>query len=113
MCPLWFAYSSVITYSRPHPRPPSGRLEMTNPPSSPPSGDQPLPMVVPVPQIIQVQPMQPEHASGVAVASMVLGIIGLAGGCCTFGVPSIIAVILGHVGLRSTRKPGVGGRGMA
>ncbi len=46
--------------------------------------------------------------SGLAVASMVLGILWL------FWIGSILAVIFGHVSLSQTRKdPSIGGRGMA
>jgi hypothetical protein len=51
--------------------------------------------------------------SGVAVASMVLGILGVLGGWCMFGIPCILAVIFGHVSLPVTRDGRVGGRGMA
>jgi hypothetical protein len=44
---------------------------------------------------------------------MILGIVGLATVCCSFGVPSLIAVILGHVALREIRASGKGGHGMA
>ena len=46
--------------------------------------------------------------SGLAVASMVLGILWL------FWIGSILAVIFGHVSLSQTQKdPSIGGRGMA
>jgi hypothetical protein len=51
--------------------------------------------------------------SGLAVASLVLGVIGLVGGCCTFGIPSLLAVILGHVGLADTKRGVKEGNGMA
>jgi hypothetical protein len=51
--------------------------------------------------------------SGFAVAALVLGIIGLFLSWITFGIPSILAVIFGHVGVSRVRR-GVGdGRGMA
>ncbi len=50
----------------------------------------------------------PPRTSGAAVASLVLGILG----CIPF-VTSLLALILSVVGLRATRYPGVGGRGMA
>ncbi|GAA1656581.1 DUF4190 domain-containing protein [Actinoplanes couchii] len=59
----------------------------------------PMPMVVPT--------------SGLAVASMVLGIIGIFGGFCAFGVPCLIAVVLGHMALRETRNGHRAGHGMA
>jgi len=51
--------------------------------------------------------------SGVATASMVLGIIGLVFGWCMCGIPSLIAIILGHMGIAQTRDNRLGGRGMA
>jgi len=51
--------------------------------------------------------------SGAAVASMVLGIVGIVFGCYTFGVPNLLAVVLGHIGYAATRNAQVGGRGMA
>ncbi|MDT0532303.1 DUF4190 domain-containing protein [Micromonospora sp. DSM 115977] len=57
--------------------------------------------------------MQVPPASGVAVASMVLGILGVLGGWCLFGLPCLLAVILGHVGLHETRDNTKSGRGMA
>jgi hypothetical protein len=52
-------------------------------------------------------------ASGPAVASMVLGILGVLGGWCLFGLPCLLAVVLGHVGLHETRDNAKSGRGMA
>jgi hypothetical protein len=55
----------------------------------------------------------PPPASGTAIASMVLAIIGLLSGCCTFGIPSVLAIILGHVALSETRSGARSGHGMA
>jgi hypothetical protein len=57
--------------------------------------------------------VDPRRTSGMAVASMVLGIVGLATGCCSFGIFSIVAVVLGHVALKETRTNTVKGHGMA
>jgi hypothetical protein len=51
--------------------------------------------------------------SGLATASMVLGIIGLLVGWCSFGLPSFIAVFLGHAALKETKTGIRGGHGMA
>lgn len=51
--------------------------------------------------------------SGVATASLVLGILGILGGWCLFGLPCIAAVILGHLGMAATRDGRRGGRGQA
>jgi hypothetical protein len=54
------------------------------------------------------QPIQPPRTSGAAIASLILGILG----CIPF-LTGILAVILGAVGLSATKKPNVGGRGLA
>ncbi|MFD1938145.1 MULTISPECIES: DUF4190 domain-containing protein [Nonomuraea] len=51
--------------------------------------------------------------SGAAVASLIFGIFGLFGSWCLFGIPSIIAVILGHVATSQTRRGLRPGHGMA
>lgn len=73
-------------------------------PYSPPPGAYLPPHVV----VTQARP-----TSGTATASMVLGIIGVLGGWCLFGIPCILAVILGHIALPATKDGTVGGRGMA
>lgn len=62
----------------------------------------------PYPLIVQLPP-----TSGMAVASMVFGIIGLLGGWCVFGLPCLIAVLLGHAGMADTKGGQKQGRGMA
>ena len=47
-------------------------------------------------------PAVPQN-SGLCVGSMVFGILGLVFLCCDFGVFSLIAVILGHLGLAQAR----------
>jgi Domain of unknown function (DUF4190) len=51
--------------------------------------------------------------SGTAVASLVCGILGFLVGWCLLGVPSIIAVLCGHVALNETRDNRKSGKGMA
>lgn len=54
------------------------------------------------------QPPQPVGTNGLAIASLVLGILWL------YWIGSILAVIFGHVALRQVRRdPYQGGRGMA
>ncbi len=66
----------------------------------------PTPLMSPVP----VAPTQ----SGMAIASMVLGITGVLLSWCLFGIPSIVAVVLGHISMRETGPGGTRtGRGMA
>lgn len=57
-------------------------------------------------------PLAPKH-SGMASASMTLAIIGVFIGWCTFGAPSIIAVILGIAGYAETSNGRMTGRGQA
>lgn len=52
-------------------------------------------------------------ASGLAVASLVLGIFGILGGWCLCGIPCILAVILGHMATPATRRGDRSGHGMA
>ncbi len=89
-------------------------LPQSSVPYSPiPAQYSPVPHVpaayAPAPVVVVQQP----PASGLAVASMVLGIVGLVSGCCTFGIFSILAVILGHAGMAETRDGRKSGRGMA
>ncbi|SFE53044.1 protein of unknown function [Actinoplanes philippinensis] len=60
------------------------------------------------PPMIRVAP-----TSGWAAASLVLGLIGLFGGWCAIGIPCILAVVAGHIGLKETQDGSRGGRGMA
>ena len=73
---------------------------------------QPVMPVVPMPMVSMVA-MPTVQTSGISVASMVLGIVGVVFGWCMFGVPSLLAVIFGHVGLNDTRTNQRAGRGMA
>jgi hypothetical protein len=57
--------------------------------------------------------MQGAPTSGAAVASLVLGIVGVLGGWCMLGLPCLIAVVLGHVAMSETKSGGKSGRGMA
>jgi hypothetical protein len=76
-----------------------------------PYGVQPYPPAYPPPVlVVQVQPPQ---TSGLAVASLVLGILGVVSSCCSFGIFSILAIIFGHVGLVETRRGAKAGQGMA
>ena len=53
------------------------------------------------------QQVQPRRTDGLAVASMVLGIVWV------FWIGSILAVIFGHVARRRIAREGTAGRGMA
>jgi hypothetical protein len=52
-------------------------------------------------------------ASALAVWALVTGVTGLLAGWCLFGVPCLIAVILGHIALHETKDGEKTGRGMA
>jgi hypothetical protein len=52
-------------------------------------------------------------ASGAATASMILGIVGLVFGCFLCGIPSVLAIIFGHIGLNQTKNDVKSGRGQA
>jgi hypothetical protein len=60
-------------------------------------------------------PMQAPKTNGMAIASMVLGIVGLVLLCCygLGGLPGVIGAILGHVSMKQIRERGENGRGMA
>lgn len=64
--------------------------------------------------IIQVPSGSQGNSSGFAVASMVLGIVGLFVSWCALGIPSLLAVIFGHVALHwEIPTKGKSGKGMA
>ena len=50
----------------------------------------------------------PKKTSGAAIASLICGVLG-----CIPLITGLLAVILGFVGIRSTRNPNTSGRGMA
>lgn len=58
-------------------------------------------------------PFRVKPASGAATWALVLGIVGVLAGWCMFGLPSIAAIILGHIGERQTKDDRTTGRGMA
>lgn len=58
-----------------------------------------------------VQPQQP--TSGMAVASMVLGIVGVTVGWFLLGIPAFLAIIFGHIALTEIKKGAKSGKGMA
>jgi uncharacterized protein DUF4190 len=98
--------------------------------SYPPSPSQPPIVPGPQPEPYQAQPLQPDYllqpvyppqvviaagppSSGAATASLSFGTIGLVGGWWVLGIPCVIAVILGHVGLKQTRNHAMSRRGQA
>lgn len=86
------------------------------PPVSPPvpvpyAYAQPVVPIMPVVPMVATVPTIP--TSGLATASMVLGIVGLAFGWCLFAIPSVLAIIFGHLGMNDTKYNQRAGRGMA
>jgi hypothetical protein len=79
-------------------------------PSAPPSSPGPYGHMYPPPLVVAA-PSPP--TSGWATAALVIGILGALGGWCMLGIPCLVAVIAGHVGLNDTRDGTRGGRGMA
>lgn len=55
----------------------------------------------------------PVPTSGYATASLVLGIIGVLGGWCLFGLPCILAIACGHLATQETKKGQKAGHGSA
>lgn len=60
----------------------------------------------------QPPPPAAAPASGVAAAALVFGIIGLLSSWCLAGLPSIIAIVLGHVAARQTKSGVRSGHGV-
>jgi hypothetical protein len=79
------------------PRPVGAPPMAWGPAGYPPTG-YPQPVFVPV---------QTQQTNGLAIASLILGLLWLS------GLGSILAVILGHVALHQIRVRGEGGRGLA
>ncbi|MFE9206830.1 DUF4190 domain-containing protein [Micromonospora sp. NPDC007230] len=102
--------------SLPGPYPPVSAVRGPYPPVSPPGGAYPPVSAVPYPAfppVVRPVAVHPPLTSGIATASLVLGILGVLGGWCLFGLPCILAVILGHVAMRDTRDGTRSGHGMA
>lgn len=55
----------------------------------------------------------PKTTSGLAVTSMIMGILSMLGGCY-FIIPVILAVVFGHIAVTQCNKdPNLAGKGMA
>jgi hypothetical protein len=99
------------------PEPPRGRPY--DPYGLPPPVDPYLPdpshdaITLPQPEVAPQVVVVAAPTSGVAAASLVVGVFSLAGACCTFGLVSIVAIVLGHLGMRDTRDGAKSGRGLA
>ena len=69
----------------------------------------PLSVAAPATTSTVVSPPAPKESSGLAVAALVLGILGF-----FTGITSILAIIFGAIGISQTkRNSNLGGRGMA
>jgi hypothetical protein len=100
-------------------QPPQDPFQTPSAPGSPPpqfpaAGPYPpqpvyLPPVYHQQVVMAVQP----PTSGLAVTSLVMGIIGILGGWCLLGIPCVLAVICGHAGLAATNGNARSGRGLA
>jgi hypothetical protein len=82
------------------------------PPGQPPPAPLPAQYAPQQPQIIVV-PQQQTPSSTLATLSLIFGILGLVTACCSFGLPSAAAVVLGHFALHETKDGKKGGNGMA
>jgi hypothetical protein len=116
-----------MTYQPYDPIPPAQQYPAYDPaqPSGPPvssgpyyapvsgPGGLPVPYAQPLYQTPIVVTVTAPPASGAATASLVLGLIGILVGYCLFGIPCVLAVIFGHIGLVQTRGGEKSGRGMA
>ena len=60
-----------------------------------------------------VASMNVQRTNGMAVASLVLGILGLFTSFFLFGIGSILALIFGYIGRNKIRQTGENGSGMA
>ncbi|MBC9954265.1 DUF4190 domain-containing protein [Leucobacter sp. cx-42] len=80
-------------------------------PEIPPAAQQPTPPqpgYVPSAPYAPSAPMQP-RLNTMALISLILGIVGL----FVFGIPAVVAVVLGHIALSQIKKRGERGRGLA
>ncbi|GAA3773979.1 hypothetical protein GCM10022225_72060 [Plantactinospora mayteni] len=53
------------------------------------------------------------RTSAAATTSLIFAIFGVVGGCLICGLPPIIAIITGHIGVARTRQGELKGHGMA
>ena len=85
------------------------------PPATPAYPPQTPPPPAPGAYAYAQPPASPAKANGLALASMILGILGVTIGLCliAFPVMPILAVVFGHIGLSQIRKTGAPGRGFA
>ncbi|MBB5478712.1 DUF4190 domain-containing protein [Micromonospora parathelypteridis] len=103
--------------AQPYPEQPYAAPPYSAPPySAPPYPAQPYSAPpYPVAPFSPVFPVvvTPPPTSGLAVASLIAGLVGVLGGWCLFGVPCVAAVILGHMATAATKRGERGGHGIA
>ncbi|MGW0436296.1 DUF4190 domain-containing protein [Micromonospora sp. NPDC003197] len=58
-------------------------------------------------------PYREPRTSAAAVTSLISAIFGLVGGCLICGIPLVVAIITGHIGVARTRQGELKGHGMA
>lgn len=51
--------------------------------------------------------------SGIAITSLIFGIVSLLGGCLLCAIPPVVAIITGHIGVAQTGAGRRGGRALA
>jgi len=93
-----------------YPPPPPGQPQQ-QPQGQYPQQGQPYPQPMPgqpYPGYQMPGAMQPRKTSGAAITSLVCGLL-----FCIPGLTGLVAVITGFIGIKSTSRPNVGGRGMA
>ncbi|MFI7214256.1 DUF4190 domain-containing protein [Micromonospora maritima] len=94
------------------PYPPVSAVPRPYPPVSAPAGAYGPVSATPYPDL-RLPLARPVLTSGMATASLVLGILGVLGGWCLFGLPCLLAVVLGHLALRETHDGTRSGHGVA
>ena len=85
---------------------------MSTPPPPPPSGPGGF-QTPPGYQAYSGQPMQNNSNSGMAIASLVLSLVGIIPCFWGFQIPGLLGMIFGFVGLSQTKDNARRGRGMA
>jgi len=111
----------------PEPEEPAGKPDLRKPAYTEPEPSLPPPQLPPQVNVVSQQPgygvpqgfgmpgygSPPVKSSGLAIASMILGIFSMIGGGALL-VPPILATVFGHVALGHCNKnPLLGGKGMA
>lgn len=78
-----------------------------------PAQPTPVSPATPFPPTYSPAPPTKPRANGMATASLIFGIIGVPLGFCFLGIPCVLALIFGIVGIVQTTRRGQRGRGIA